>query len=170
MDFDLPMSINNRYKNKMGCIKYKDRKAKVPEKIILAGHIFDTKYYDELNVDDTILHELCHWYCSSTGKNSSDKSRDFEAELKRIGASTSGISFSGGLFYVGKCEKCGKKVAEKHSKFVLDRILNTNDYITRCCHAYIVDGGTVENICEHKISDKVRELNRKFKEYLNTID
>lgn len=165
LDFNLPIILNGRYKNIMGSLYYKDREAKIPEKIMLAGSLFDGKY-NELTIDDTLLHELCHWYCSISGKQSRDNSRDFEKELYKIGASSTGTAFHVGTSYIGKCKKCGKVVIEKNSKYILSKYLNNDRYWTKCCNAQMVDAGIKETKDNNKVNDKVKELNRKFKEYI----
>lgn len=166
LNFDIPIVLNGRYKSVMGSLHYKDGKDKIPEKIMLAEFLFDGKH-NELTIDDTLLHELCHWYCSVTGKESRDNSRDFETELYRIGASSTGTAYHVGTSYIGKCKKCGKEVIEKNSKYILNKYLNTDRYISRCCNAQMVDAGMKETEDKNKVSDKVKELNRKFKEYVN---
>jgi len=163
LDFDLPIVLNGRYKSVMGSVHYKDREGKIPEKLVLAEFLFDGKH-NELTLDDTLLHELCHWYCSVSGKESRDNSRDFETELYKIGASSTGTAYHVGTSYIGKCKKCGKEVIEKNSKYILSKYLNTDRYWTRCCNAQMVDGGIKETKDINKVSDKVNELNRKFKE------
>lgn len=167
LDFDLPIFINNRYKNRMGCTNYKRGKEnqEIPINIMLARYLFDGKY-KELTIDDTLIHELCHWYCSINGKNSNDGSKDFEEELHKIGASTSGTSFMVGTVYLGKCEKCGKIVIEKDRKSILEKYLHTNRFTTICCHSQITYNGTKEYEDTNEVSNRVKELNQKFKEYV----
>ncbi|WP_137743338.1 SprT-like domain-containing protein [Robertmurraya siralis] len=41
-------------------------------------------------IEDTLLHELCHWYLHTNGKNYRDRDRRFALELIRVGAKPSG--------------------------------------------------------------------------------
>jgi predicted SprT family Zn-dependent metalloprotease len=111
------------------------------------------------------LHELCHWANLLLHKCVDDGSNDFENELKRVGASSSKTYERGGKYHVGKCKKCGKTVGEELNYETLKRRLNTNDYYTRCCHSQIVYGGTVEYNSKFVPTDKLIQLNIKFKEY-----
>lgn len=45
---------------------------------------------------DTLLHELCHWYCFTNGLEYKDGSKDFEDELRRVGATSTGVSSRSG--------------------------------------------------------------------------
>lgn len=162
LDFDLPIETNKKYKKRLGCLKYNYTNKK-PEKIILSYDLLDGSY-NELTMDDTLVHELCHWYCFIIGKQNRDKSKDFEDELKRVGASTSGIKPSVGTFYMGKCSKCGENIIKKNSKRQLQKYLNTNCYISRCCHSQIIYSGIEEIKDTYEVSEKIKELNKKFKE------
>lgn len=166
LEFNLPIEINGRYKNVMGSVQYKrNTKKEIPEKLILARCLFEDDY-NELTIEDVLLHELCHWYCSITGKQSRDGSRDFENELCRIGVSSSGSTSGAGLYYVGKCEKCGQEILKRKNKNILIKYFKNNNYLTICCHSQIIDGGTIIIKDTYKVSDKVKNLNKKFKEYL----
>lgn len=147
----------------MGAIEYNFKK-EVPQKMLLSQMLFNG-YYNELSIDDVLLHELCHWYCSITGKNSRDGSQDFEEELKRIGASSTKTKHASGVFYIGKCEKCNNIVVRKNTKRKLSRYLNSLFYTTKCCSASIVNGDIEEIKDTYEVSEKVKELNKKFKEY-----
>lgn len=77
---NLPIKINGRYRSTMGA--YHEG-----QKIELARFVLS----DEYILSDTLLHELCHWYCDEIGVNSDDGACDFERELERIGASSTEI-------------------------------------------------------------------------------
>ena len=162
LNFNIPIIFNGRLKTTMGLFE-SDRNNK-PVQIELAKHIFD-EYHDELIVDDTLLHELCHWACLIIGKNNKDGSRDFEKELRRVGANSTRSSSRGGIYHYGNCKKCGRKIIEEINLTILNRRLNTNCCISRCCHCQIIYGGTITKKVYYKPNKKLIELNNKFKEY-----
>ena len=76
-NFNLPIKINKRFRVTLGLYYY--------------GHSIELSHElleDEYLLNDTLLHELCHWYCDTSFKESKDGSDDFERELRRIGATS----------------------------------------------------------------------------------
>jgi SprT-like protein len=103
-ELNIPIRINKRLKSTLGqyCHTHIDISA-----LIL--------HEDEL-VDDTLLHELCHWHCHTSGQNYDDHTKDFEDELESVGASsTHSTQHIGGkwlfLYRYGcyECKSCGSK-------------------------------------------------------------
>nr|WP_082970868.1 SprT-like domain-containing protein [Mycobacterium sp. E3298] len=98
MELDIPVRVNNRLKRTYGwCAE---------TYIELSPRIL----HDELMTDDTLLHELCHWYCRKVGQEYDDHTTFFEDELERIGASSTETTiFKNGAFlylYPYGCYKC----------------------------------------------------------------
>lgn len=95
----IPIKINTRLRTTHGryCFSHID----------LSKNILNEGYL----VDDTLLHELCHWYCHISGKQYDDYSKDFEDELKRIGASSTETTIieNGKILYNYRtgCYSCG---------------------------------------------------------------
>ncbi|MFD0587655.1 SprT-like domain-containing protein [Paenibacillus sp. GCM10027627] len=104
----IPIRINNRLKATLG--QYCKDKIDLSKRII----------HDELLTDDTLLHELCHWYCDEIGEDNRDHTKFFEEELKRIGASSTYTSdYKNGKWYhlynygCYRCNECGRKLETK---------------------------------------------------------
>lgn len=76
-NYNLPVVINGRFKTTLGRYYYW-------HSIELSSELLD----DEYLLNDTLLHELCHWYCHTGNKQYEDGSEDFEKELRRIGATS----------------------------------------------------------------------------------
>lgn len=74
---NLPIKINKKYRSTMGAYHQ-------GRKIEIANFVLENEYA----LNDTLMHELCHWYCDEIGVNSDDGALDFEREIERIGASS----------------------------------------------------------------------------------
>jgi predicted SprT family Zn-dependent metalloprotease len=161
MEFNLPIIINPRLRSTLAQIYYNDKIE------------FNKNYktLDEYIVDDTLLHELCHWYCNEVKIDHRDTSPPFEHELIRIGASSSRtLDYKDGKwiyhhkYYAYKCLKCGKEM--KKSIFEFDDPHNTEwSWQGECCGQKMNIRGHIIEKEEFKPNYKLLALNNKYKEY-----
>jgi SprT-like protein len=108
-ELNIPVVINKRLKSTLG--QY------CPNKTI---EISCRILKDVTLTIDTLLHELCHWYCHISNKQWDDRTEDFEEELERIGASSTESTeiINGEYKYIYKygsykCNICGKEFKTK---------------------------------------------------------
>lgn len=92
-DLKIGVCFKELRKGRYGQYEYwykRDRRGKVsgytPKGISISPSLKNKRTQLEL----VLKHELAHWYCQTSGKSFSDGSRDFEAELLRIGATSTG--------------------------------------------------------------------------------
>lgn len=80
-DYQFPVIVNNRLRKNLGffCVADKD-----DYWIEISGKIVQYDYVP----DCVLVHELCHWWLWSTGKNWKDKDVEFILECRRIGERT----------------------------------------------------------------------------------
>lgn len=81
-NYKLPVRVNGRFRSSLG-MYWTDENGN-PHSIELSKGVLE----DEYVLSDTLLHELCHWYCHARNKRFKDGSKDFEKELKRVGATS----------------------------------------------------------------------------------
>jgi predicted SprT family Zn-dependent metalloprotease len=69
---------------------YKRKNGKVtgyrPHEIVISNQHGFEKKENRKQLESVLKHELCHWYCQTSGKSFSDGAKDFEAELLKVGA------------------------------------------------------------------------------------
>jgi predicted SprT family Zn-dependent metalloprotease len=156
-EYDKTVSLNSRLSSTFG------RFSTVTKNIELSKDFVDL--HKELTIDDTLIHELTHWYCNITHKSDKDKSYDFENELKRVGAKTAGTGHWAGLQHIAICSKCKKVVGRERNYRYLERYLNNDDYVSRCCRKIIIYNGTMIFEDDYQVSQKILELNNKYNKY-----
>ncbi len=81
VDFDLPIKVNKRFKSTLGRFQVIDDNITIDISVALLDN--------ELLADDILIHELCHWYCYTSGLNFYDGSKDFKRILRETGATES---------------------------------------------------------------------------------
>jgi len=81
VDFDLHIKVNKRFKSTLGRFKVIDDDITID----ISAALLD----NELLADDILIHELCHWYCYTSGLNFSDGSKDFKRIIRETGATES---------------------------------------------------------------------------------
>lgn len=156
---NIPVVINNRLKSTLGwCRK---TKIELSQLILIDPNI----------TDDTLLHELCHWYCGEIGEDDKDGDKFFEDTLRKVGdSSTESTTFTNGewkyLYRYGvfKCECCNKEIITKD--YTDDRVegkVGNRIKIYNCCSGKMKFSGvrTIEE--KYILSSKIEELNQKFK-------
>lgn len=104
-ELDIPVSVNYKHKDYLGMF--------VPEAMIeLSNEVVSNEYA----LLDTLLHELCHWYCYGTGMGYDDDDNDFINEVEKVGCTLSGdTTFQGGEYvkYMGSSEYCEFQPSDK---------------------------------------------------------
>jgi predicted SprT family Zn-dependent metalloprotease len=166
MSFDLPIDINTRLRSTYAWYIH-DEKIQLNKNYI---------YMDEYFLDDTLLHELCHWYCHTTGKLYDDFTRDFEQELRRIGASSTETSIFAGDKYLVlydyhtyTCEICGNKIETKD--YLEDKVegeIGRKYKIFQCCNSKMKCTNYNKKGEDFIPNDKILSLNSRYKEYLKS--
>lgn len=95
-ELNVPISVNYKHKDYLGMF--------VPNRLIeLSSEVVKNEYA----LVDTLLHELCHWYCYETGLDYDDDEQDFIDEVENTGCTLTGdTTFKGGEYvkYIGSSE------------------------------------------------------------------
>lgn len=158
VDFDIPIVFNKRLKRTSAQF-YKN-------KIELGTIVY---LMNELEFDDLLLHEMCHWYCEKIGKPDNDHDYYFEMELLNIGASSTERTELKGeeLIYwnpylLFKCLECGSE--SEISPYDIDDPHNTNwSWQTECCGRLRNTRGRSYKKGKFEPNKKLFKLNNKFK-------
>lgn len=82
LEFDVPLSVNNRLK--VCCGRFKHFKNGEKSHIEIAGQIM--KYAKKTTIEKILLHELTHWALFKLRKPWSDTDYMFQSEIIRVGA------------------------------------------------------------------------------------
>jgi hypothetical protein len=142
MEFNLPVEISTKMFKKLGYYQYR-KDVNVGIKMVFAQLLF-SGYYKEETIDSVIHHELTHWALHIMEKPFKDKHPVFEAELRRVGgSSTKTIKIAGKLHNIVCC-RCGETIAfttETGARNMLKRI---DKDVTICCRARYKHAGIVE--------------------------
>lgn len=143
LDFDIKIELSGRMTSTLGYVAYKTDRInhkEVPTKMKFASRLVNGDYKEE-TIDGVILHECCHYALMKLGKPSSDGHPVFEAELKRIGASSTGTIKNAGESHTFCCSKCGKTfggISDKKAKSLINQINDLFRYpVSKCCRARI---------------------------------
>lgn len=128
-ELGIPIKRNNRLRTAMG--RYLETYEGEPYSIEIAG--FTIEHGSREVVIDTLYHECIHYALHVRDKPNDDGHPYFEAELKRLGVSSSRTN-KVGIYVEYTCQECERK-AEARGK----RLLKDHYYrVTRCCGADIV--------------------------------
>lgn len=127
LDLDIPIEINGRLKIALG--RYVIRNGE-PHRIELSKDLF--RLYSPRILQETVLHELCHWAYHVMGLPYHDNEEAFELELIRIGSHSSGTVALRGSYYVALCSTCGKLQRRFTTKAGCTRYI-TKRVISKCC-------------------------------------
>lgn len=143
LDFDIKIELSGRMTSTLGYVAYKTDRInhkEVPTKMKIASRLVNGDYKEE-TIDGVILHECCHYALMKLGKPASDGHPVFEAELKRIGASSTGTIKNAGESHTFCCSKCGKTfggISDKKAKSLINKINDLFRYpVSKCCRARI---------------------------------
>lgn len=125
-----------------------------PSRIELAGRLVSGNY-SEQTIMSVLKHELCHWFLAYQEKPFRDGDPVFEAEIKRIGAHSTGIIEVSGQVYIAACSKCKKSSYSSNTKSKVMKYVR-GSYSSGCCRAKLVyeekyiedqnDSGSFEDI------------------------
>lgn len=128
MALEIPIKRNNRLRTTMGRFsRYGDDSNM---KIELAGFMFE--YAAKEIVIDTLYHELVHYALYTLKEPHYDGHPHFEAELKRLGVSSTESNVVG-AYVIYKCCKCGKETETRHRRLLREY----KQRVTNCCKADI---------------------------------
>lgn len=143
LNFDLPVEFSGRMTRTLGYYRYRILGSRIiPVKLQFAKSLLNGDYKID-TVDSVILHELCHWALSQLNKPFSDGHPVFEAELKRIGASSTRTINQAGNLYEVKCSCCGSVVAKVRKESQVKKYTSPR-YTSRCCKARLIAGGFIK--------------------------
>lgn len=145
IEFDIPVELSGKMTSMLGYVKYrKNFNADVPTLMKIASRLVNGDYKEE-TIDGVILHECCHYALMKLGKPHADGHPVFEAELRRIGASSTRTLHNVGDVHEFCCSKCGKSLGgfnERKTKNLLKKINDLYRYpISKCCRARITYKG-----------------------------
>lgn len=151
LDFDMEVYINPRTSRRLGCVKSRKNfnGTYTPIQFELSKKL--VQQYDKKGVFDVLKHELCHWALITMNYSGfRDGDHEFESELRRIGASSTRKELNGKkranapkeTYHVTACSNCGKTI----NKFKREATARNRGkgYISGCCDAELVYGGTVQ--------------------------
>lgn len=127
---------------------------------------------DDLLTDDTLLHELCHWYCHEIGEDDRDHTKFFENELEKIGASSTYTTdlVNGKYLFIYKygcyeCEVCGNRLETKdYLEEKKEHNIGTPIKKYFCCDVKMYFSGT-KNIAEEFIeNEKLKAIRNAYQQ------
>lgn len=143
IDFDISIELSGKMTSTLGYVAYKYNRinrTEIPIKMKIASRLVSGDYKEE-TIDGVILHECCHYALMKLGKPASDGHPVFEAELKRIGASSTGTIKNAGELHTFCCSKCGQTLGgfnDTRAKNLLRKVNDPFRYpISKCCKARI---------------------------------
>lgn len=168
LDFDIKIEISSRMTSTLGCVAYRPDKInhkEIPTKMKIAARLINGDYKEE-TIDGVILHECCHFAMMKLGKPSSDGHPVFEAELRRIGASSTRTLHNVGNVHEFCCSKCGRSLGgfnDQKTKTILKKMQNPFRLIqSKCCKAPLQYKGKVykedDNKTREALDNKAQEL------------
>jgi predicted SprT family Zn-dependent metalloprotease len=138
MEFNAPIEINGRLTRALG--RFTSRKNRTPVKLELAARLLTN--YSDATIESVIKHELCHWYLCITNQPFHDGQPEFEAELRRVGAHSTGEIKLAGEVHQMLCRCCNREVVSSNSRGKLNKYIeNRRGYTSRCCKAGLVYAG-----------------------------
>mgnify|MGYP000868160435 CR=1 FL=1 len=147
LDFDISVELSGKMTRTLGYVAYKpDWKTgkHIPTKMKIAARLVSGDYKEE-TIDGVILHECCHFAMMKLNKPDADGHPVFEAELRRIGASSTRTIKSAGNVNEFCCSKCGKSLggfSDQKAKSILKRMNDPYRIVrSKCCKADIVYKG-----------------------------
>lgn len=144
MSFSSPVLENSRLTRTLGRYKFRrmSKKHILPLKIEYSSRLLNN--YNDETIESVIKHELTHWALSVKGLPFDDGDPEFESELRRVGAHSTGVITLSGTIHTAKCSKCDKIVSRNNSEGCLWKYVKPNSrYTTRCCKARIVLGDVI---------------------------
>lgn len=87
---DIPINISFRGKSRYGVFKYyKNKEKRKGQKEII---LYLNKINNLEDAKNILRHELCHWFCYTSGLDYHDGSIDFERELLKVDATSTNTS------------------------------------------------------------------------------
>lgn len=132
LTLDIPIKRNNRLVRSQGRYveSYDEHRVFHPNRIEISGDMF--KYAVDAVIIETMKHELVHYALAIKGEPNDDGHPHFEAELKRVGAPSTGTN-AVGIYGLYRCNKCNELniTGRKH---IIDRLQkSTFGFTTTCC-------------------------------------
>lgn len=135
----IPIETSKRLKTSLGYFMTTVGQNAKAVKLVFSHELIDGTY-KLVTLVDVIKHELAHYHLFIQGvKGYSDGNREFENELKRIGAHSTRVVSGAGKYHVCYCSCCGKLIMKGSEKKVKNRC--TKSYISGCCRTKIRYGG-----------------------------
>lgn len=143
MEFHFPVVENGRLTRALGRYLYRGRgKTIYPAKIELASRLLTN--YNVETIESVIKHELTHWALSVKGIPFQDGDPEFEAEIRRVGAHSTGIIRASGTLYTAKCSSCKKVIVKNNSEGCLWKYIKPGSrYQSKCCKSRIIRGEVI---------------------------
>lgn len=172
LEYDGEIAINKRLRSTHAWYIEWDNKIEF-NKIFLS---LNNEYF----LDETLIHELCHWYCHKIKVNSNDGDYEFEKEIYDCGSRSTETSYiengdiiledSEAWFY---CKNCSNGI-KKHYKIkkgerinhYRERYEDAKPKCQNCGHIlnYYCEANHNERWVKYYPRTKLIELNNKYKE------
>lgn len=157
---EIPIKRNNQLRRAMGrYIESYDEQGKlVPDTIEISGKMFE--YGADTAIIKTLKHELVHYALSLKGEPNSDGHPHFEAEIRRVGADSSGSTYIG-TAALYRCTDCGETNITATPKYVKRVANSTRGLSTNCCDAPLTYINTI--ICDgtKSLAETVKEATQE---------
>ena len=136
---EIPVEISGKLSKTFGYFQYM-HSTRTPLKLMFSKRLIEN--YKLSTIESIIKHELCHYHLFINNEPFDDGHPVFEAELVRIGGSSTRTITGAGEKYYCICKKCGKKIGPFDSeKMARKRVEQA--YVSRCCGSRLDYGGVV---------------------------
>jgi predicted SprT family Zn-dependent metalloprotease len=136
LDFNTRIELSGKMTRLLGYVQYNPSTHK-PTLMKIATRLVNGDYKEE-TIDSVLLHETCHWALMMLDKPHSDGHPYFEAELRKIGASSTRTIKNAGENHTFKCTCCNTIItlpARKANNLIPKLNAPYNYPVTKCCRA-----------------------------------
>ena len=158
---EIPVEISGKLSKCFGYFQFM-ASSRTPLKLMFSKKLIEN--YKLSTIESVIKHELCHYHLFINNKPSNDGHPIFEAELIRVGGSSTQTITDAGQKHCCTCKKCGKRVGlydtEKMAKKRVEQA-----YISRCCGSRLSYGGII-NIEDNNKSVKANIKTKSLEEVI----
>lgn len=134
VNISIPINVSKKMKRMFGYFmtKTNGRGQTKAVKLSFAYRLVNGDY-KLLTIVDVIKHELAHYMVFTNGIGFHDGDMEFENELIRIGAHSTGTLAGAGESYFGVCSCCGKVATRGNEKKVMKQCAIDSTWVSRCC-------------------------------------
>ena len=170
---EIPVEISGKLSKTFGYFQYISS-TKTPLKLMFSKRLIEN--YKLSTIESIIKHELCHYHLFINNEPHDDGHPVFEAELARIGGSSTGTLAEAGEKYYCICKKCGKKIGPYDSEKIARKRVE-QAYVSRCCGTRLNYGGVVNiednnkpikaNIKTKSLEEVLKMTSKEINDYIN---